>query len=1782
MQSDVGGKLKYIITADIDQFNDSLASASKALDKFAENLNETAAQSGKALGKGVTEGAEQAQSSISKFVNNSIAELKDFASAATSVATNLGTTFAGMATATFGTWATKGITDTQFLEDTQIQMQALTHSTELGNKAMAYATQYFKNNPFNRFDVTDATKQLIQFGATVEEVPALLEKMGNVSLSTGVEINELARIYQQTSSDGKVGLMDIEKLAARGVPIWDAFAKATGKSAAKIREETRAGGVSVEDFKKAFDYLVDEEAMKQNEKTFSRQLDRFKGRLSNMKAALAGYSMDMEKGLVIDENGLYRSVTRMMQVFSDTMSGDIGTKLLNALSNLASKIAPYIDKFTAKIPGILEKVANAIDFLSDHFELMIPILGGALTMFGSLASGIPGLDKVIGPLGNSVKGLGKAFGNLSLPMKIVVAILGAGAFKAFKDGSLNESLKSILSSLGKLAKALAPVVARLAELAANIGSKVVTAAVTAFAKVLEVLANVISAIPEPMLTAIVEAILGLLVVKKVTTPLKNFGHAAKVAFDVFTTGNGIKNAISTFKDIANIGKKAGEAAKVATGTMDSVTKIGQATQTAGQTLTKGQQFMKTMRSGIVNLILLAGAIVALALALKVAYEAIPSDIGGLAAKLGIMAGAVVAMGTFAWTVGKLKDISWKSIAQLTALAAPIVTFAGAIWLVGKAVPDDLGSISAKLGILAGVVVAMGAFAEIVGKLKGINWKSILELTALAVPLVAFAGAMWVVYNAVPDDLGGLSAKLGILAGAIVGMGIIAAVAGAFKTNIATGLLAVIGIAGTIALCALALQYTYNTMPDDFGGLQAKIGSLALVIVEIGALAAVVGALMMTGVGAAILAAGLVAIIAIAGTLALTGVALKSAYDNLPSDFGGFQARIGSLAAVVGEIAALSTALGWAQILSLGTMNLGLLTLIEISWALASCAAGIKSAANDMPGDMDAVKEKIKAGIEFLKEMKDQYGGNGGLFAAIGNFFWNGEGTQQFDTFIAISRKLAATAYNLSVLVEKMPEGTKLDAVITKIDSAVEFLMKLRESYCGEGGLIGNLKNFFSNEESTRSFDTINEIAQKLSTLADNLENLASVSTGKLSKVVNGKLFSTLKTAVDTLKQQFGSEHGGVWYDIGHFFDNQDSTATLDNAVKIGETLGKLVENLSKIEDVQPSKLNKAINTTIPKLKEVVNKLKEEFTESGGLFDTIGKWFSNDDSTASLEKAKEIAEKLGGLVDNLGKIQDLDTAKLSRLTGDSEDNPIIKLKSVVSRLKTTFVDDADSVTNQLKDYDTGGLEKAKTVAENIKNISDTLSGVADIEINVPGVETFISNMKTIVSKIVEEFGDDGELSSFPEDVATGVSNVKSVVSDLSQMTQDIENLRDVDMNNVNPKIDHIKQVIQRILQVFVPDGQGEEALNLEAFSDDTISSQVSQVQTIVTAMKTIAQTASEIPDVPEGVMGEGGKISKVRELVKEIAYSLDSSGEDAIYLDALETIDLSAVPKIVSDMKTIASGVQDFPDAATGAENLKTFVSKLSETIKSLGTELVNNGVLESMKVLGTNLTDNILEGFQDQFESNIPDSVLSFYNSMKSYFDMAKSNFEARGKDVAKWMIDGLKNGFSDEKGNVWESFRGVINNATNGDMKWVAENQSQSIGKAMAQGVAAGINAEIWRINYAVGNLSSAAISKLKSVLGIASPSKVFYELGEYTGEGLAEGLESQIKSVSEAAEDIAEAIRSPFEAMDNLSVGVESAGGAGSGLTKYLTINQNNNINNGMDYNAMMADLKWELFTA
>ncbi len=79
------------------------------------------------------------------------------------------------------------------------------------------------------------------------------------------------------------------------------------------------------------------------------------------------------------------------------------------------------------------------------------------------------------------------------------------------------------------------------------------------------------------------------------------------------------------------------------------------------------------------------------------------------------------------------------------------------------------------------------------------------------------------------------------------------------------------------------------------------------------------------------------------------------------------------------------------------------------------------------------------------------------------------------------------------------------------------------------------------------------------------------------------------------------------------------------------------------------------------------------------------------------------------------------------------------------------------------------------------------------------------------------------------------------------------------------------------------------------------------------------------------------------------------------------------------------------------------------------------------------------------------------------------------------------------------------------------------ALGGDVVSGFVDGIKAKIGLVTEAVTGLGSAAKQALKSALGIASPSKVFAQYGEHTGEGYARGVEASAPDAQKAVDRMA-----------------------------------------------------------
>jgi phage-related protein len=129
---------------------------------------------------------------------------------------------------------------------------------------------------------------------------------------------------------------------------------------------------------------------------------------------------------------------------------------------------------------------------------------------------------------------------------------------------------------------------------------------------------------------------------------------------------------------------------------------------------------------------------------------------------------------------------------------------------------------------------------------------------------------------------------------------------------------------------------------------------------------------------------------------------------------------------------------------------------------------------------------------------------------------------------------------------------------------------------------------------------------------------------------------------------------------------------------------------------------------------------------------------------------------------------------------------------------------------------------------------------------------------------------------------------------------------------------------------------------------------------------------------------------------------------------------------------------------------------------------------------------------------------------------------------VISGIVSVIASGFNAMKSvisSVTGAIKGVIQTGWNSAVSFLKSIDLFQIGKNILQGLINGIKSMAGAIGTAVKNVANAIPAKIKSFLGIHSPSRVLMELGEFTGEGFAKGIESMVRKVQGVTSDMASA---------------------------------------------------------
>lgn len=170
--------------------------------------------------------------------------------------------------------------------------------------------------------------------------------------------------------------------------------------------------------------------------------------------------------------------------------------------------------------------------------------------------------------------------------------------------------------------------------------------------------------------------------------------------------------------------------------------------------------------------------------------------------------------------------------------------------------------------------------------------------------------------------------------------------------------------------------------------------------------------------------------------------------------------------------------------------------------------------------------------------------------------------------------------------------------------------------------------------------------------------------------------------------------------------------------------------------------------------------------------------------------------------------------------------------------------------------------------------------------------------------------------------------------------------------------------------------------------------------------------------------------------------------------------------------------------------------------------LIVIGVITALIAIGVSLYKNWEE---------IKTKCSEIWTSIKDFF----SNIVEKIKTSVIEKFNSIKESVSNKMNEVKTSISDIWNKV----MDFFKDIDLFEIGANIIQGLINGVKSMASSIVNSVKGVVDGAIEGAKNLLGIHSPSRVFMEFGEYTGEGFINGINEMKNAVAKAGQDMADA---------------------------------------------------------
>lgn len=215
-------------------------------------------------------------------------------------------------------------------EKTATSFNVLVGNEEKASKMLGEINKYADNTLWDRSTVQNASQTMLGFGIGTETVVDDLKMLGDVAMGDKNKLQQLALVFGQISSAGKLQGQDLLQLINAGYnPLLDISAL-TGKSVAKLKDDMSKGLVTFDMVRAAFQRATGEG-----------------GKFNNMTARIAETSY-----------GAF-----------EQLKG----KLISTLLELYNVIQPFVIPVLNALGKGLDYLSKVATWASEHLNILIPV-----------------------------------------------------------------------------------------------------------------------------------------------------------------------------------------------------------------------------------------------------------------------------------------------------------------------------------------------------------------------------------------------------------------------------------------------------------------------------------------------------------------------------------------------------------------------------------------------------------------------------------------------------------------------------------------------------------------------------------------------------------------------------------------------------------------------------------------------------------------------------------------------------------------------------------------------------------------------------------------------------------------------------------------------------------------------------------------------------------------------------------------------------------------------------------------------------------------------------------------------------------------------------------------------------------------------------------------------------------------------------------------------------------------------------------------------------------------